>query len=328
MKILVIGGTRFLGRTFVEVALDQGHELTLLNRGRTGPDLFPDIEHLRGDRDGDLAVLRGRQWDIVVDTCGYVPRIVEKSADFLQDSIERYIFISTISVYADFSKPGIDEGSPLAKIEDESTEEVTNEAYGPLKVLCENVVLDTYPERSTILRCGLIIGPYDPTDRFTYWPVRIQRGGEVLAPSPPHMQVQFLDATDLADFILLLAKNRITGVYNTTGPMQKLTMEGFLNACINITGSNASLTWVSEDFITSHDVDHIPVWTPMDWRGIFQVNCTRAINAGLLFKPLEQTIRNTLDWHATRPSDYELKVGLKPDREKELLEKWRAAAQK
>jgi 2'-hydroxyisoflavone reductase len=328
MKILVIGGTRFLGRTFVEVALDQGHELTLLNRGRTGPDLFPDIEHLRGDRDGDLAVLRGRQWDIVVDTCGYVPRIVEKSADFLQDSIERYIFISTISVYADFSKPGIDEGSPLAKIEDESTEEVTNEAYGPLKVLCENVVLDTYPERSTILRCGLIIGPYDPTDRFTYWPVRIQRGGEVLAPSPPHMQVQFVDATDLADFILLLAKNRITGVYNTTGPMQKLTMEGFLNACINITGSNASLTWVSEDFITSHDVDHIPVWTPMDWRGIFQVNCTRAINAGLLFKPLEQTIRNTLDWHATRPSDYELKVGLKPDREKELLEKWRAAAQK
>jgi 2'-hydroxyisoflavone reductase len=328
MKILVIGGTRFLGRTFVEVALDQGHELTLLNRGRTGPDLFPDIEHLRGDRDGDLAVLRGRQWDIVVDTCGYVPRIVEKSADFLQDSIERYIFISTISVYADFSKPGIDEGSPLAKIEDESTEEVTNEAYGPLKVLCENVVLDTYPERSTILRCGLTIGPYDPTDRFTYWPVRIQRGGEVLAPSPPHMQVQFVDATDLADFILLLAKNRITGVYNTTGPMQKLTMEGFLNACINITGSNASLTWVSEDFITSHDVDHIPVWTPMDWRGIFQVNCTRAINAGLLFKPLEQTIRNTLDWHATRPSDYELKVGLKPDREKELLEKWRAAAQK
>ena len=231
-------------------------------------------------------------------------------------------------MYRDFSKPGIDEKSPLAETKEDLGEEVTNEAYGPLKVLCEKAVLEKYPEQSTILRCGLIIGPHDPTDRFTYWPVRIQQGGEVMVPSPPHMQVQFIDATDLAHFILLLAKNRITGIYNTTGPMQKLTMEGFLNACINVTGSKASLTWVNEDFITNHDVDHIPVWTPSDWRGIFEVNCSKAIQTGLSFRPLEMTIKDTLDWHATRPTGYELKVGLKPERERKLLEEWHTDRQK
>jgi 2'-hydroxyisoflavone reductase len=328
MKMLVIGGTRFLGRTLVETAVKQGHELILFNRGQTNPELFPDVERLKGDRDGDLAVLKDRNWDVVVDTCGYVPRIVKKSADLLVDSTEQYIFISSISVYSDFSKPGLDEKSPLGKLKDETVEQVTNETYGPLKVLCENVVEETYPGRSAILRCGLIVGPYDPTDRFTYWPVRIRQGGEVLAPSPPHMQVQFIDATDLAHFILLLAKKRISGKFNTTGPAEKITMQEFLDTCNSTAGNKASLTWVSEEFITSKDVDHIPVWTPKEWRGIFQANCTKAIHAGLSFRPLEQTIETTLNWHTTRPSDYELKVGLKRDKEKELLEKWRITSQK
>lgn len=327
MKILIIGGTRFLGRTLVETALKQGHELTLFNRGKTNPVLFPDVEQLKGDRDADLHVLTGRKWDVVVDTCGYVPRIVKKSADFLVDAVRQYIFISTISVYADFTKPGIDEKSPLGQIEDESIEEVKAETYGPLKVLCENAVTGAYQKRSAILRCGLIVGPYDPTDRFTYWPVRIQQGGEVLVPYPPDMQVQYIDATDLARFVLHLAKERINGIFNTTGPDQKLTMFDFLNTCNAVTRAKASLVWVSEEFITSNDIDHIPMWTPRDWRGIFEVNCTKAISAGLLFRPVEETIKNTLEWHATRPSDYTLKVGPKPDQERELLEKWRAASQ-
>jgi 2'-hydroxyisoflavone reductase len=323
MKILVIGGTRFLGRTLVETALKQEHELTLFNRGKSNPGLFPDVERITGDRNTDLELLHGRKWDIVVDTCGYVPRIVKKSAEMLKDSVERYIFISTINVYADYSKPGIDENSRLGKIEHETVEEVTGETYGPLKVLCENALKQLYPERFILLRCGLIVGPYDPTDRFTYWPVRVQRRGEILCPSPPDMQVQFIDARDLAHFILYLAKNRASGVFNTTGPAEKLTMQEFLDTCNAHTGDRASLTWVSEEFITNNEMDHIPMWTPMQWRGIFEVNCTKAISSGLKFRPLRETLRDTLAWHSTRPVDYELKVGLKPEKEKELLEKWR-----
>jgi 2'-hydroxyisoflavone reductase len=326
MKILVIGGTRFLGRTFVETALRQGHELTLFNRGQTNPDLFPEVERLKGDRDRDLALLKRRFWDVVLDTCGYVPRIVKKSAALLANSIEQYVFISSISVYADFSQPRLDEGSPLGTLEDKNAEQVTDGTYGPLKVLCENVVEEAYPGRATILRCGLIVGPYDPTDRFTYWPVRIQQGGDVLAPSPPHMQVQFIDAADLARFIILLARNKTSGIFNTTGPAGKISMQEFLDKCNKVSGNKACMNWVSEEFITGNDVGHIPMWTPKEWRGIFQANCTKAINTGLSFKPVEQTIKHTLDWHATRPSDYELKVGLKPDKEQELLEKWRTVS--
>jgi 2'-hydroxyisoflavone reductase len=322
MKILVIGGTRFLGRTFVQTSIKSGHELTLFNRGKSNPDLFPDLEKITGDRDIDIALLQGRKWDIVVDTCGYVPRIVKKSAELLKDSVEKYIFISTINVYADYTKPGIDERSPLGKIEDETVEEITGETYGPLKVLCENAVRQFYPQSSIILRCGLIVGPYDPTDRFTYWPVRMQRGGDVLVPSPADMQVQFIDVRDLALFTLELAKSQVSGAFNTTGPVEKLNMQEFLDACKAQTDSKTSLTWVSEEFITNSDVDHIPMWTPKDWRGIFEVDCSKAINAGLKFRPIEDTIKDTLMWHATRPADYELKVGLKPEKEIELLRRW------
>ena len=323
MKILVIGGTRFVGRTIVQAALDQGHAMTLFNRGRSNPDLFPDVERISGDRDADIKKLRGRTWDIVIDTCGYVPRIVRKSCEMLGNAVDRYIFISTINVYADFSKPGIDETSPLAAMEDESTEEVTGKTYGPLKVRCEKVVDQIYAERSIVLRCGLIVGPHDPTDRFTYWPVRVERGGEVLAPSPPNRQIQFIDARDLADFLLHLAARRNAGTFNATGPAGRLSMEGFLRACNTQTGNRASFTWVSEDFIVKNKVDHLPMWTPENWRGIFEVNCTRAIEAGLKFRSVKDTISDTLAWHAARPAGYEIKVGLKPDKERALLDTWR-----
>ena len=327
MRILVIGGTRFLGRNLVEIALKQGHEITLFNRGQTNPELFPGIEKLIGDRDSALAPLKGRTWDVVVDTCGYVPRIVAKSAELLAGSVELYVFISTINVYADYSKPGLIEDSPLATIKDESIEEVTGETYGPLKVLCERAVRQNFPKGSLIPRCGLIVGPHDPTDRFTYWPVRIQKGGEVLVPSPPPMQVQFVDVRDLIGFLLALAEHRISGIFNTTGPVDKLTMREFLDKCNAETGNQASLAWVSEEFIMNNDVGHIPMWTPENWRGIFQANCAKAIDAGLSFRPIAETIRDTLSWHATRPGNYDLKVGLKPNKERELLRKWHDSVQ-
>lgn len=328
MKILVIGGTRFVGRTLVETALKQGHTLTLFNRGKSNPVLFPDVEKIRGDRDNDLELLKGRNWDIAVDTCGYFPRVVGKSVDMLKDSVDRYIFVSTLNVYADFSKPDIDENYPLGRIEDETVEKVTGESYGPLKVLCENAVKERFPDRSIVLRCGLIVGPYDPTDRFTYWPVRINQGGEVLVPSPPDMQVQFIDARDLADFILRSSAERESGVYNTTGPAKRLSMQEFFDVCVAETVNKTSLTWVSEEFIISNDVGHIPMWTPTDWRGIFAANCTKAINKGLRFRPISETVRDTLAWHATLPADYEMKVGLRPQKEKELLAKWHGSEKK
>jgi len=321
MKLLILGGTRFLGRNLVEIALAQGHEITLYNRGKTNPDLFPQVEHLRGDRDSNLKPLQGRKWDAVVDTCGYVPRIVKESAELLADSVEHYTFISSLNAYADFTKPGIDEDSALATIEDKTVEEVTNETYGPLKVLCEQTAEETMPGRLLVLRCGLIVGPHDPSDRFTYWPVRINLGGEVLAPSPPQQQTQFIDVRDLVEFILLMAEKKQTGIYNTVGPDFRLTMQQLLEECNKVTGNKAKLIWVSEEFLIEKET-YLPVWVPKEWIGISSVNCDKAISAGLSFRPLTDTIRDTLNWHATRPATYKLKTGLKQEREKELLQAW------
>jgi nucleoside-diphosphate-sugar epimerase len=198
MRLLILGGTAFLGRALVDDALGRGHELTLFNRGKTNPELYPEVERLQGDRDGDLTVLQGKTWDAVIDTSGYVPRVVGQSAELLADAVGHYTFISSISAYADFSQPGADENAAVGKLEDESVEEIDGDTYGPLKVLCEEVVEKRLPGRTLIIRPGLIIGPHDPTDRFTYWPCRVERGGEVLAPGKPEKSVQFIDARDLA----------------------------------------------------------------------------------------------------------------------------------
>ncbi|HSH00779.1 MAG TPA: NAD-dependent epimerase/dehydratase family protein, partial [candidate division Zixibacteria bacterium] len=230
MNILIIGGTRFVGRAIAESALNRGHNVTLFHRGKTGGELFTQAEHIFGDREHDLALLEGRSWDIVIDTCAYTPRITRLAAEALSNAAPRYLFISTISVYANFNGR-ITEESPLATLADPTVEEINGETYGGLKVLCESVVSEIYGSRATILRPGLIAGPHDPTDRFTYWVDRIARGGETLAPRISERPIEFIDARDLADFTVTACEDNVTGVYNAVGFDPPLSIENFLTAC-------------------------------------------------------------------------------------------------
>jgi 2'-hydroxyisoflavone reductase len=294
MRLLVLGGTKFLGRHTVEAALARGDEVTIFTRGQTNPDLFPEVERLRGDRDGDLAALEGRTWDAVIDPSCFVPRIARQSAELLRDAVDRYVFVSTISVYADFSKP-LDESSPLAELEDPDAEEVM-EQYGALKAACERVFDEVFGDRVTHVRAGLIVGPFDGSDRFTYWPRRLAEGGDVLAPGDPGAPVQFVDARDLAAFMLLLAERGPGGPVNATGPAQPLTMGEFLE---RIRG-DATLHWVDDQTVLDAGVDpwmELPIWIPGDeWAGLQQADISRALAAGLTFRPLEETARDTLAW--------------------------------
>jgi 2'-hydroxyisoflavone reductase len=325
MKILVLGGTAFLGRHLVEIALERGHTVTLFNRGKTNPDLFPQAESIRGDRAVSLAPLTDRQWDMVIDTSGYHPKYVSASAQFLEPSVGRYVFISTISVYADFTTPDQDESAPVSRLADPSHAEVTGENYGPLKTHCEDEVVATYGSRSLIIRPGLIAGPHDPTDRFTYWPVRAQRGGEILAPEGPWAPVQYIDARDIAAWTLDAAANDLDGYYNATGPAEQQTIGQLLQICQQVTEVPSELTWVSPEFIASHNIApfiELPLWVPPEMAGLMTVNCSRAITNGLHFRPTEETVHDTLAWHASRPADTQLKAGLTPEREAELLATW------
>ncbi|MCB9109772.1 MAG: SDR family oxidoreductase [Anaerolineales bacterium] len=322
MKILIIGGTRFVGRHLVNSARAHGHEVTLFNRGQTNPGLFRRVKTIKGDRETDIEQLSG-QWDAVIDTCGYLPRIVRKSAEALKDRVQRYIFISSVSVYRDFSKIGIKESDPVATMADESVEEITGETYGPLKVLCENVVQEVYGMRSLIIRPGLIVGPHDPTDRFTYWPLRIAQGGTVLAPDRPDAMTQFIDARDLADFVIKIADHEVSGVFNAVG--NPVTLNTVFETCKRVSKSNAHFKWASVDFLEKNNVapwSDMPAWIPEtgDDFGVSHVDISKAVHAGLTFTPLAQTIKDIYDWEFERPHDHELKAGLKPEREKELLE--------
>ena len=323
MKILIIGGTRFLGRHLVESALARGHEVTLFNRGKSNPELFKQVQTIRGDREKDLDQIAG-VYDAVIDTCGYFPRIVRMSAEALKGKARSYVFISSISVYAGFSKIGINESDPVGKIEDETIEEITGESYGPLKALCENAVQDVFGEQALIVRPGLIVGPHDPTDRFTYWPVRVARGGDVLTPEKPDVPIQIIDVRDLSDFVIELLQQNEFGVFNATGPEHELTLGEMLDASKQVGGSDANFKWASVEFLNQNQVapwSDMPAWvpdTPED-AGLSRVDISKAIRAGLKFMPLEKTIRDTLEWEKSRPSDHEWRAGLKPEREKELL---------
>ncbi len=329
MRILVLGGTVFLGRHMVELALERGHEVTMFNRGQSNPGLFPGVEEIHGDRETDLARLAGRSWEAVIDTSGYVPRVVGASARALAGSVPHYTFISSISAYAGLPAPGMDEEAPLAELTEPGSEDV-GKHYGALKVLCEREVQAAYPAGALIIRPGLIVGPNDPTDRFTYWPVRVAEGGEVLAPAGPERQVQVIDARDLAAWNLDLVERGVAGVFNATGPATKLTMGAMLEGCRGTTGSDASFTWVSEEFLLERKVTpwaDLPVW--LRWnngetRGMLAVDISRALAEGLTFRSIEDTARDTLAWHRTRGESYESRVGLTRDRERELLAEWRA----
>jgi 2'-hydroxyisoflavone reductase len=221
MRILIIGGTRFLGRHLVETALARNHEVTLFNRGKSNPDLFPQLETILGDRETDVEKLQqaGMNWDMVIDVAGYLPRVVRLSAEVLKENVGCYVYISSISVYSNFGKVGIAEADPVGRIDDEATEEIAEETYGPLKALCERAVQDIYGERVLIIRPGLVVGPHDPTDRFTYWPVRMARGGDVLAPQKPEAPIQIIDVRDLSDFVLKLIEEYASGIYTRPVPI-------------------------------------------------------------------------------------------------------------
>ena len=327
MNILIIGGTKFLGRHLVDSALARGHNVTLFNRGKTNPGLFPQVETILGDREHDIEKLAGRAWDAVIDVAGYYPRIVRLAATGLERSVGRYVFISSISVYPDaiLNKIGIDENDPVGKIEDETIEEITGESYGPLKALCEKTARDIFgDERALIIRPGLIVGPNDPTDRFTYWPVRVARGGEVLAPEKPEVPVQIVDVRDLATFTIQLIEEKASGIYNATGPDHELSLGTMLDACKEVSGSDATFTWAAVEFLKQNNVaewSDMPVWIPdnAESAGFSRVDVSKAIKAGLKFRALSETVRDTIAWASTRPADHEWRAGLKPEREQELL---------
>lgn len=324
MDILIIGGTRFLGRHLVDSALANGHNVTLFNRGQSNPDVFPQIETILGDRETELDKLAGHRFDALIDTCGYFPRIVRLSAQKLRGMVETYVFISSISVYADFSAVGITEDYPVATIEDETIEEITGETYGALKALCEKAAEEAFPGQALIIRPGLIVGPHDHTDRFTYWPLRVARGGPVLAPEKPEIPVQIIDVRDLADFTLELIEQKRSSVYNATGPDYELQFGVMLETCKQVSGSNATFEWASAGFLSQNGVEawsDIPVWVPdtTEDAGFSRVDVAKAIAAGLTYRPLTETVRDTLVWAKTRQSDYEMRAGLKPEREAELL---------
>jgi nucleoside-diphosphate-sugar epimerase len=317
VRLLVLGGTAFLGRALVGAALERGHEVTLFNRGKTNPELFPEAEKLRGDRNEDLSALEGREWDAVVDVATFFPRAVRLATETLRDRVDRYVFVSSISAYADFSAPA-SEDSPLAQLENPESESI--EDYGPLKAECERVAREAFGERALVVRPGLIVGPHDPTDRFTYWPRRVAEGGPMLAPAPPDQPVQFIDVRDLGEWIVAAAESGLSGVYNATG--EPTTFEALLDACMRVSG-DTEIVWVPPERLVAAEVGEwmeLPLWivTP-EFAAMQRTDVSKALRDGLRFRPLEETIRDTLAWDAERTTPRAEGVGLTAERERELL---------
>jgi 2'-hydroxyisoflavone reductase len=318
VRLLVLGGTKFLGRAAVESALERGHQVTLFNRGETNPELFPQAERLRGDRDSDLSALEGREWDAVIDPSGFVPRVLRASAELLRDAVGHYVFVSSISVYREPYEPNFDEDAPVFEVEPR-TEEVLEE-YAELKAACERLLAEVLPGSHASVRAGLIVGPHDPTGRFTYWPLRVAQGGDVLAPAPPERRVQFVDARDLGEWLVHVAEERIAGTFNAVRPAEPFG--DLLEVCRQVSGSDARFVWVDESFLLDREVGQwmeLPLWlADPELKGLHEVDVSRAVAAGLRFRPVEETIAGAATAAAVEG------VGLAPEREAELLEAWRA----
>jgi 2'-hydroxyisoflavone reductase len=322
MRLLILGGTRFVGRALTDAAHAAGHTVTLFNRGNTNPDLFPNVERLRGDRDGDLSALEGRTWDAAIDVSGYIPRHVALSARTLADAVAHYTFISTISVYdtdAINATNGTDEDGPLTTLEDETVEEITGETYGGLKVLCERAAEDAMPDRVLTVRPGLIVGPHDHTDRFTYWPVRVARGGTMLAP-PAKGRVQVIDVRDMAAWIIRRVEAGDTATYNAVGEM--LTFSEVIDACKDAAGkSAASVVIADEEMLLAQEVQpwtDLPLWLPDAMDGILRISKERARSAGLTSRPIAETIQDTLAWFQAERDD-DLTTGMSAEKEARVL---------
>ncbi|MGZ5354282.1 MAG: NAD-dependent epimerase/dehydratase family protein [Actinomycetota bacterium] len=329
MRILALGGTRFVGRAFVEEALAAGHELTLFNRGTTAPDLFPDAETVRGDRERDLAALGGRTWDAVFDASCYVPRVARASARALAGAARHYTFISSLSAYADQVSPGQDETAPLATIDDPTAEAVTDDTYGALKVLSEREVQAVFGDRALVLRPGYICGPYDAIDRMPYWLRRVERGGEFLAPERPDFPVQLIDARDLARFALGMASRGEGGAFNVCAPQEPHRFGDLLEAAAAVVGQpDLRPVWASAGFLLEHGLDAweaLPWWVPPAEYGVVRFDAAKAFAAGLQARPVQDSFRDCWAWDRTRAGrPLRPGEGLEPAREARLLEAWRA----
>lgn len=331
LRILILGGTGFIGPHQVETALGRGHEITIFNRGKTAPGMFPQVEHLLGDRDNNLSALKGRKWDAVIDNSGIIPRWVKQSAQLLKGNVDQYLYMSTISVYADNSVIGQTESGKVLKLKDPTTEDKSSGNYGGMKALSEDYVRQSFPKTSTIPRAGLVVGSGDPTDRFTYWPVRVHEGGEMLAPGKPSDPIQCIDVRDLALWVIKAIERKHFGTYNVTGPYHRMTMGEFLNIVRTTTNSEAKFTWVSADFLEKNKVipwQDLPLWVPPEtgFGGFTQVDISKAVSAGLTIRPMAMTVQDALAWHRTVAGKGErrLKAGLSPEREAKLLAAWHA----
>ncbi|HPF12806.1 MAG: epimerase [Planctomycetes bacterium] len=318
-RLLILGGTQFVGRHLAECALDRGHEVTLFHRGKTGKGLLAGANEVFGDRDGGLGALKGRHFDWVLDTCGYVPRVVGQAVEQLQDQADHYLFVSTVSVYGSFAKAGLQEGDEVARIDDPETETVDGRTYGALKALCEEKVLQVFGERALIPRPGIVAGPYDPTDRFTYWVRRMSQPGPVLAPLPQEQPIQLIDARDLAAWMVNQVEAGTTGIFNTAGPEGRETFASMLAACQAGVGQHPELAWAAKETLDKHAVaagSDLPLWLPdADHAGVFQVRSTKARAMGLACRELSETARDTWQWVQTWSKDRVCKVGIPSERE-------------
>jgi 2'-hydroxyisoflavone reductase len=331
LRILILGGTNFIGPWQVQYALDRGHTITLFNRGRTNPHLFPNVEKLIGDRNGDLKALEGREWDVVIDNSATDPKWVELTASLLQKSVKRYLFVSTRSVYSDTSIVPMTAAAPVFTRENTTVREGQNLPYGLAKAESEKLTRKYFPTGALIVRPSLIVGPGDLTDRFTYWPVRIERGGEILAPGDGSDRVQVIDVRDLCEWMIRLCENGITGTYNGLGPKNGYSFAELLHGIKAVTTSDATLIWVDTDFLTQHDVRgyrEMPVWQPSRGRtaGFGRFDITPEIALGLTFRPLAVTAKGTLDYYHAQPAERQatLRAGITAERERQVLDAWKA----
>ena len=341
MKILIIGGTKFLGRHLIDAALKRDHVITLFNRGRKYADeKIENVEQIRGDRHTDLENLSGKSWDAAIDTCGYLPQTVKISAEFLRDKIETYVFISSGSVYADTSRPNYDERTATAELDAGQKEKFENfdlsqelngltlgESYGALKVLCEKEIEKAMPGRALNVRAGMIVGAFDWTDRFAYWVMRAARGGEVLAPGSAENPVQLIDARDLSEWIVRMIEEKEVGTFNASGKPFELTFGKMLGAIKTATGAQAEFVWADEKFLTENQVapwSEMPFYLPeseANYRNFLTMNVDRALSKGLKFRPLSETVLDVLNWR--KMQDFEMRAGISAERESELLRKLR-----
>lgn len=331
MNVLFMGGTGFIGPHMVRALLNAGHNVTLFNRGKTNSHLFPDLARIKGDRlTDDIRQVSGKDWDLIVDSSCYVPRAVDMlMAAVDTDKVKQYVFISTISVYASYSPIGLHEGSPLAQMDEDPDSEDTSKWYGALKVRCEEQAEKAMPGRVTKVRCGLIIGPGDKTDRFTYWPVRAAQSDEMLAPGDGSDALQTIDVRDLADWVVHCVDNKLVGPFNSTNPAGLYTFQDMLNMCRDELNPDLKLTWVPEEFLDTQNLREaggLPLWvgSNKDYTGLWQVNAELAASMGLKARPLSESIRDIWAWWKTLPEErtLKLKTGISLERQADILASW------